>query len=898
MTRPAQRSATYGIGIDLGTTHSVLAAVAIAGFEVPEVVPVRQRIAEDHYEARSLLPSFLLFHEEAKAWDVGVFARNMHATAPERVVASSKSWLTEPRVDRTSAFLPLATDLDLESAAAASISPTEAQSLILRTMQTAWNSAHSDAPFADQAVVVTIPASFDPFARELVLTAARALAPLATLLEEPTAALLHGAAELSPALRETVAAKGSALVLVADIGGGTSDFALVRVLNSGSQAHVFERIATGRHLLLGGDNIDLALAHRVSETHETLRNIGPRAFSSLVSECRRAKENLLGDESLAAVDIRVVLPGSKLIGGLRTGAVTRELVNACVLHEFFPLPHELTPKPARSAFLGFGLSYERDVAITRHAFEFVDRHRALLDGPLFVLPNGGTLKPPVLGQRLASALEAFGVAVAGILTGDAGDVAVALGAASHARALFVGKSLLRGKVTRNLFLRVDGNDGRPSYVCVLPSGSPENENTALPIDDLALRTGERARFELAWTDGVSVPLGALADELQQEVDALPALVVAVPSASSATVPVAVTVRLDELGCVHLTCVSPHMAQPLFCTFETRARTLRKVRQARLDPGVVRGVEAALSLINDAFPRSAGDGTERAAKDLWRTLEGRFGPRKTWSISLCRALCDVVTERAKGRRSTADHERVFWQVVGFTLRPGTGANGDDERIDRLFRLEQDRVLHAQEARVWEAYFHAWRRVSLGLDARRQGLLFERGELALTVKRQKKACPHAFDASLAELCGHLDRVEPRRRAVLGDAIFDRCMAGETAAHWSRCLGLVGEREPFPAGHDQALPSLVVERWCELALRENWSVQNAWIDAVGRMARLTGDLRRDVSQAMRARLIDRLRGLPSSPAAVSALDAITHGAAPSLASRIEAGSDDLPLGLLLDP
>ena len=889
----AAREASFAIGIDLGTTNTVLAYVPLAGGVAATVHPVVQRISVDQHEARALLPSYLAFDPAASAWDVGTFARACHERDPESAIGSSKSWLTEPRVDRSAAFLPLATDIDLEREEAPRLSPAEAQSLLLRALERSWNADYPAAPFASQAVVVTIPASFDPFARDLVLRAARAIAPRATLLEEPTAALLHAGMRLPDSVHNALNAHGRALVLVADIGGGTTDFALVRILR-GARGPVFERVATGRHLLLGGDNLDLALAHRLAEAHEPLRNLAPRAFATLVSECRRAKETLLGDGAIHEVEVRVLLPGSRLIGGLRTGLVTRSMIESCILHEFFPMPEELSPRPTRSAFMGFGLSYERDPAITRHAWEFLERHRELIDAPMFLLPNGGTLKAPVLVERLAEALRRFGLATAGLLPGDAGDVAVALGAAAHAKALAEGSSQLRGKAPRNLFLRVDRAEGAAVHLAIVAAGSVEGEEHRVHVDDLVLRTGERARFELAWTDGAPVTPGAILSE-SIEPERLPALTVAVPAGRHSTVPVTLRARLDDLGCVHLVCESSELDAPLVCTFETRARGARGLRQARLDAAVLPLLEAADVLLEAAFPSDAMPSAERHAKDLWRTLEARFGPRKTWTVSFCRGLFDAVLGRAKARRRSADQERVFWQLAGFALRPGTGADGDDERLDRLFKLEQERVAYTEDARVWEAYFHAWRRCALGLDARRQGVLFDRAELALGVKKQKKSCPHAFDASLAELAGSLDRVEVRRRAALGDALFDRCMAGEGGSHWRRCLGLLGERDPFPAGHDQALPALVVERWCDLALRENWSTHPAWIEAVGRMARRTGDRRRDVSETLRERLLVRLA--TCGDAAIDARHFVAEGGTPTARARLEAAGDELPLGLVLD-
>ena len=380
------------IGVDLGTTNSAVAAVDTRRRDPrTEVFRIPQLIAPGVVEPRPVLPSFLYFPEPdeiaaggiALPWEpspsaiVGVLARDRGALAPARQVTSAKSWLAHPGVDRHGAFLPWGS-----TGAAPRISPVDASARYLMHLRDAWNatiaSGDEAAAFERQSIVLTVPASFDEEARELTVEAAReALLLTLTLLEEPIAAFYAWMAEQ----RRAIALEDEEIALVCDVGGGTTDFSLIRVrVEAGAPS--FERVAIGDHLLLGGDNLDLALAtiveRRIAEVRPTMRlTITQR--SSLRRLCSAAKERMLGEATADRVPITVLGAGRSLIGDSITLDLTRVEVEAA-LNEFLPLTRadeESRGHDRRAGLRELGLPYETDPAITRHLAAFLARSAAV-----------------------------------------------------------------------------------------------------------------------------------------------------------------------------------------------------------------------------------------------------------------------------------------------------------------------------------------------------------------------------------------------------------------------------------------------------------------------------------------------------------------------------------------
>lgn len=521
----------FSIGIDLGTTHCALAYVDLAASDGEKtsygVLGIPQLTAPGAVESLPLLPSFLyLPHADELAkgdltlpWSdaqdhaVGELARSRGAQTPIRLVSSAKSWLCHPGVDRTAPILPHDAPPEVPR-----LSPLEASTRYLAHLRAAWNHAHPDAPFDAQDVTVTIPASFDPAARELTLQAARAAGYGAlTLLEEPQAALYNWIQASTGAWRKEV--KPGDIILVIDVGGGTSDFSLMTVLEREGNMEL-HRIAVGDHILLGGDNMDLTLAHVVAQkVAQTGTRLDAWQMRALNHACRTAKERLLSDSTLEALPIVVPSRGSKLIGGTVRTELTQQEVRATLVEGFFP-EVALDARPVsrtRAGLTQLGLPYAQDAGVTRHLAALLGRQvgaAAELEGfagqvnagasflhPTAVLFNGGVFKSDILTERtlavLNSWLAAEGTAPARRLSGADMDLAVAHGAAYYGY-VRRGKGVrIRGGTAQAYYVAVEssmpaipGVEPPVQALCVAPFGMEEGTQTDLLDLALGLVVGE------------------------------------------------------------------------------------------------------------------------------------------------------------------------------------------------------------------------------------------------------------------------------------------------------------------------------------------------------------------------------------------------------------------------
>jgi hypothetical protein len=533
-------SARYAIGIDLGTTHSALSYVDLEASDGEQtahgVLPIPQLSAPGTVEALPLLPSFLyLPHpdelapgELALPWNtdgdangnpavVGEMARSRGATTPIRLVSSAKSWLSHPSVDRRAAILPPDAPEEVTR-----VSPLDASTRYLQHLRRAWDNAHPEAPFDQQQVTVTIPASFDPGARELTAEAARnAGYTSATLLEEPQAALYSWIQGSGGSWRKQV--KAGDIVLVVDVGGGTSDFSLIAILEREGKLEP-HRVAVGDHILLGGDNMDLALAHLVArKLAANGTQLDAWQMRALTYACRGAKEHLLADANASAWPIVVPSRGSKLIGGSIRTELTRDEVTTFITDGFFPRV-EASARPATRARAGLtqlGLPYAQDAAVTRHLAAFLARQAgatAELEGfegrikadhtflhPSAVLFNGGVFKSELLARRVMDTINDWlymeGAEPARMLEGADLDLAVARGAAYYSYARRGGGVRIRGGTARSYYVGVEssmpaipGMEPPIQALCVAPFGMEEGSELELPGQEFGLVVGEPVYF--------------------------------------------------------------------------------------------------------------------------------------------------------------------------------------------------------------------------------------------------------------------------------------------------------------------------------------------------------------------------------------------------------------------
>jgi hypothetical protein len=609
--------ARFAIGIDLGTTHCVIAAVDLQASDLDEVVDwieaIPQLTAPGAVEERPLLPSFLYLphpdelrpEDRTLPWGeqppfvVGELARSMGGRTPIRLVASAKSWLCHPGVDRRAAILPVEAPEEVER-----VSPLQASMRYLEHLRTAWDLRHPDAPLAQQDVVLTVPASFDPAARELTAEAAAAvgLGNGLVLLEEPQAALYHWILATRGEWRKQV--RLGDIILVIDLGGGTTDFSLIAVTERDGSLELV-RVAVGDHILLGGDNMDLALAHAVrAKLAEQGTQLDPWQLQGLTHGCRSAKEILLSDASVDAVPVVVPSRGSRLIGGTLRTELTRDEVARTLVEGFFPQV-EASARPAtraRAALTKLGLPYAQDAAMPRHLAAFLARqveatrdlagfenhrlpeHAGFLH-PTAVLFNGGVFKAHSLLERTLDLLNGWltdeGAPPARLLEGADLDLAVARGAAYYGYVRRGRGVRIRGGTAKSYYVGVEsampavpGMEPPIQCLCIAPFGMEEGTQAELPPQEVGLVIGEPVRFRFFGSsvrrvDQVGTVLEQWAPEELEELEEIEANLPAEDRQPGDVVPVRLHAAVTEVGTLRLEAVSRTGAETWKVEFDVR-----------------------------------------------------------------------------------------------------------------------------------------------------------------------------------------------------------------------------------------------------------------------------------------------------------------------------------------
>ncbi len=563
--------ARYSIGIDLGTTNCALAWTEISGDGTVQLTPIPQLVSANEIAAEPLLPSFLYIPGDrdfppgsiALPWDAeprfvtGKLAQRRGAEVSSRLVSSAKSWLSYSSVDRTAAMLPWKA-----AEGVTHISPVDVSAEYLKHLRSAWDEEHPDDPFDQQEVLVTVPASFDAVARDLTAKAAEAAGYRnLIMLEEPQAAF-YAWIERHPDWRQTVN-KGD-LVLVVDIGGGTTDFTLIAVTEKAGELQL-ERVAVGEHILLGGDNIDLALAHTVAaDLAAKGRKIDAFQLQALWSNCRLAKEKLLDPESKAdEVPVTILGKGSSLIGGAIKAKLHREQVEQ-ILDGFLPaVASSDMPVARRAGLQEMGLPYAADPAITKHLAKFLRQNGGAQ--PTHILFNGGVLNATFVRERLLAVLNSWLSQPVKQLPGEDLMHAVARGAAYYGAAR-QGKGVrIRGGIARSYYVGIESAmpavPGMPTPVkalAVAQFGMEEGTEVRIPDREFGLIVDEPAefRFFCSATRKSDAP-GALIEDFGEELEELSPVEVRLTSDRplAEVVPVSFETVITETGTLQLWCVA-------------------------------------------------------------------------------------------------------------------------------------------------------------------------------------------------------------------------------------------------------------------------------------------------------------------------------------------------------
>jgi molecular chaperone DnaK (HSP70) len=824
------------IGIDLGTTNSALAYIEPVQGELPDypeikVLEIPQYVAPNQVELRRTLPSFLFLGDQTY---VGTYAREQGALVPTKSVHSAKSWLSNPEVDRTAKILPW----DAQEGGRV-LSPVEVSSAILAHIRDAWNQAHPNDPLAQQDIVLTVPASFDEEARELTVQAARdAGLEKLTLVEEPAAAFYSWIANHLAQSQKSLF--DGQLVLVCDVGGGTSDFTLVRVHRDGDRIE-FTRTAVGKHLLLGGDNLDLTLAWLVESKLNTQLSIRQR--SALRRQCASAKERMLADPNLKKVEITVLGAGSSLIGGTLKTEILRAEALELALEGFLPFCN-LEDKPAdekRSLFRELGLPYVSDPGITRHLAAFLAANEGAR--PDAILFNGGFFIPDICQQRVADVMERWYGHRPLILENRDLDLAVAVGAAYYSYVKATGAGLLvRGGLPRAYYVGIGENEA----VCLVPRGAEEGQTIELDSQDLHLVANKPVSFRLYSSltrvdDTIGDMLASTEDlHLHAPLNA----VIRFGKTGERLVPVKLRAHLTEVGTLEVWAdskISEHHWRLQFELRKTAAAPTAKPAAVVSDEALTRSED----LLHDTFTAGRLTPEELPAK-----LEQTLGlGRNSWPLSAIRRLADRMLELAEARRKSAAFELRWLNLCGFCLRPGFGYPGDEFRIEQARRIYAAGLQFSNQVQNEIDWWIFWGRVAGGLNKNQQTDIFQRLSPVVLPKPGKR--PRLNNSLLREMwraASSMELLPLQTKTQLGDSLIAQIKRGEMVETGLWCLSRLGARKLFYGPINQVLPAQTATRWVEALLKIPKSD-----DAVVAIARRTGDATRDLAPATR----DMIRG-----------------------------------------
>lgn len=898
-----ETEARYVIGIDLGTTNTAVSYVDLAAdaetsalqhFEIPQLV------GPGEFGHQPVLPSFLYVpgpHElpegsTALPWDenrpyaVGAFARDQGARVPGRLVASAKSWLCHANVDRTADILPWDAPEDIEQ-----VSPVEAATRYLQHLREAWNHLKAEGEaerFEEQLLILTVPASFDEVARELTVEAAeRAGLPQVILLEEPLAAF-YAWLDTHELWRNQLA--DGQLILVCDVGGGTTDFSIIGV-HEDDEGFQFERMAVGDHLMLGGDNMDHALARRVEAdlAGETGR-LETRRWHQLVHQCRRAKEELLsGSDAPEEIEITVAGTGSALIADTLTSALDQSEVEAIVLDGFFPMVDRDAPlAQQRSGLTELGLPYEQDPAITRQLAAFWRRTEPYLraqterDNPYpdHILFNGGVFNAESLRERIKAVVQQWFAPEAGSawhpteLTNDGLDRAVAAGAAYYGL-VRLGKGIRVGSGSpRSYYVGLEtaegDTDGIPA-ICLVPRGAPEGYEGRLADRTFEALANQPVTFHLFSSSTRSGDaLGEVVRLREDEISTLPPIrtVLEFGKRYARTIPVQLAVQLTEVGTLQLWCESVHTEHRWRLQFDVREKPEQtedgsaEAAEVTIDPSQI---EEACDAIEATFEgRQHGNQPDQ----IWEGLASIVDqPRAKWPLPLLRKCADTLLDVP--RDETLHHEVCWYDLLGYCLRPGYGDPVDDWRMQQAWILQIEGLEYARREENRMAWWLFWRRVAGGLPGNKQEQFYyeARPFIQLDVRTRKDHPVYTRRMKLSEkseawqTLATFERVKPDIKVELAELLFDTFEQSGPRGEELWALSRLGTRHPVYGPLDKVVPHEEVAAWIDRLLGLDLEPTKDAAYALAHLARRADDRDRSVPDDIRKRVARWLDEMPNA-------------------------------------
>ncbi len=857
-----QAGSRYIIGIDLGTTNSSVTYIDTHKSWTPQRFAIPQISAPGIIERLSTLPSFCYlpapyeFPPESMGmpWQkdtehfVGIFARHHGGRAPLRLVSSAKSWLCNSTVTRTDPILPLVNDEMIPR-----ISPQEATKRYLAHICSSWNhhiaKREVSKAFEEQDIVLTVPASFDEVARTLTVEAAhQAGYEKLSLLEEPQAALYSWIARHEKVWHETFCQGDH--ILVVDIGGGTTDFSIVTVTERGLQ-----RMAVGDHLLLGGDNMDNALAVYVE------KKLGDHTLSSeqwkhLVNQVRYMKEALLSTDGEDSFSLVIHGVGSSVIGGSMTVTITRNEVEHLLLTGFFgqyPLS-EARQRKKNSGVRSLGLPYEAEPSITKQLAAFLQT--ALPNGTSvdYILFNGGALHPPAFRHALCDSLSLwYGPDHSPQeLSSSSLDLAVSHGAAYFGKARRGHGVRIASGIPRTYYIEVGRSQETDGSTLLTIASRGTGEGVQISDRIFSLTPNAPVSFTL-WTshtrldDKVGDILTIDADSMKQ----LPALhtLLRYGAKHQEKIPVRLQVSVTEIGTLEIKLVSVETSHRWTLAFQLRSAdnhddTITPAKDASsvdeiLDEQVVNGLQQTIA---KTFSLSSSQ-----QKTLFPALEKYIGKsRWEWSPATLRTICQEALSHSDHRLRSPEHEARWWNAVGFSLRPGFGCPLDDFRIKAVWKAILHGLAFPKAADSVIQQLICYRRIAGGLVRGQQHQLAN--ELFPTIVDRKNKClisprkgkQYEHSERIRTLAA-MERIPHKMKSYFGSLLVDRIAAGDTHEATLWALSRIGTRQLLYGSIADVVPPEQCLQW--VATLSQQRRDTALIPTLIQLTRPTGQREIDI-------------------------------------------------------
>ena len=921
-------SSRFIVGIDLGTTNCAVAYVDRDQADAAEgAVIMRYRVPQltgpGEFTRLPMLPSFLYIPGEydisrdaiAVPWQAhggnfsGAFARDHGAKVPSRLVSSAKSWLCHPRVDKKAPILPWGSGDEIPR-----VSPVEATAAYLSHIKNAWNKDQgedADLHLEHQSVVVTVPASFDEVARDLTVEAAqKAGLSNITLLEEPLAAFYSWLARHEKKWSSHVSP--GQLILVCDVGGGTTDFTLITLTETPTTPR-FERIAVGDHLILGGDNLDMALARNVIKGLKQKQAITGDQWKNLCHQCRQAKEALLEGKAREK-RITLVGKGSRLIAGTITASLAKQNVTQTVLDAFFPLVGKNDPVPAPETDKGpdFGLPFEEDVAVTRHLGRFLERHGSnverllnrTLPAPDHVLFNGGSLKPELIRSRLREAVRHWfrdmGAAMPHEMDNPDPDLAVSIGAAYYGM-VRAGRGVRVGSGSpRSYYLGVetggqDQNTAGQQAVCLVERGLDEGSSLSLDGHGFEVKANLPVSFDLyssSFRSGDKLGDILLVDDSLTRLPPLQTLVLFGKKGDQTRVPVQVEAVYTEMGTLVLSLKSRITEHKWRLSFQLRdtGELSPVTEQTVFDASVV---DEATRLVSTAFAKEAfAQDLEGIAKNISELVN--LGKEK-WPLDFIRGLADRLILSADARSSSREHEVRWLNLTGFCMRPGIGEGFDPHRITQLWKIYRGGPVFGNAPQVRLEWWIFWRRLAAGLKPGHQRNIFQELSSQIFPKNQQKGAIVQEALEIWMMLANMEYLSAKEKIRMGRQLVSMLNAKKTPAQIFWSLSRIGAREPLYGPIDRVVSPGETRQWIQAILKPKWPqhLVKPLALALGRMARKTHDPSRDLDPDTVKQVLDFI---PNTRAFEPVKKMVQTKVAVEQAETDAAFGEALPAGLIL--